>query len=281
MQMQSAQLLDRAAAALAAHRCDEAIALCRRVLATDTNNFRAHELWAYASLPGEPYMTVLARIHRHLQPRTYVEIGVETGRSLALAPPGTTSFGIDPQPRLTHRVPDLARIFVETSDAFFARHDLFNELGGRPVDLAFLDGMHLFAFALRDFVNIERYCGPHSVCLVHDCFPLDERTAGLDRATRFWSGDVWKLIPCLKKYRPDLEVHTIATAPTGLAVIRRLDPGSTTLRDRMDRICAEFAALPYSVLHEGKNGMLNLVANDWPTVRALLGAPIAETIAFG
>ena len=140
--------------------------------------------------------------------------------------------------------------------------------------------MHLFGFALRDFVNIERYCGRRSICLVHDCFPLDERTAGLDRATRFWSGDVWKLILCLKKYRPDLEVHTIAAAPTGLAVIRGLDPGSTILRDRMDRICEEFADLPYSVLRDDKNRKLNLVRNDWPTVRALLGSPLVETIAF-
>ena len=47
-----------------------------------------------------------------------------------------------------------------TSDDFFASHDLAQVLGGRPVDLAYIDGMHQFEFALRDFMNLERYVGP-------------------------------------------------------------------------------------------------------------------------
>src|SRR5258708_4584402 len=148
MSMQSAQLLDQAAAALSANRMGETIELCRRVLASDSNNLQAHVLWSSASLPGETYVTILGRIHRHLRPRTYVEIGVETGQSLVLAQPGTTCVGIDPKPQLRYRISDSARVFAKTSDAFFAEHDLFKELGERPVDLAFLDGMHLFAFAL-------------------------------------------------------------------------------------------------------------------------------------
>jgi hypothetical protein len=271
MNMQSAQLLERAASALSSGQWDETVALCRRVLASDSNNLQAHLLWASALLPGDIYFTILDRIHRHLRPRTYVEIGVDSGRSLVLAQPGTTCIGIDPRPQLTYPVPNLARVYVKTSDAFFAQHDLFSELGGRPVDLAFLDGMHLFAFVLRDFINIERHCTPTSTCLVHDCCPLDERTAALQRTTTFWSGDVWKLILCLKKYRPDLEIHTVATAPTGLAIIRGLDPGSTVLRDRLDRICEEFAALPYAVLQDDKKAKLNIVPNDWPTIQSLLG----------
>ena len=270
MTPQAAQLLDRAAAALSADRRYEAIELCRRVLGVDSNNLDAHWTWALASLPGENYIKVLDRIHRHLCPATYLEIGVETGQSLALAQPGTTSIGIDPQPQLTHALPASARVIVKTSDSFFAEHDLASEFEGRPVDLAFLDGMHMFSFTLRDFVNIERHCTPESTCLVHDCYPLDERTAAHPRATTFWSGDVWKLMPCLKKYRPDLRIHTVATAPTGLMVIRGLDPASTVLSDQLDRISAEFSALPYSYLNDDKEGKLNLVANDWPTLQALL-----------
>jgi hypothetical protein len=273
MSLQSAHLLDQAATALSAHRFAETIELSQQVLALDSNNVQAHSLWALASLPGDDYLTILDRIHQHLRPRTYVEIGVETGRSLVLARPGTTSIGIDPRPQLTHRIPPSARIFAKTSDVFFAQHDLFKELGDRPIDLAFLDGMHLFSFVLRDFINVERYCTRTSTCLVHDCFPLDERTAASNRATNFWSGDVWKLILCLKKYRPDLKIHTVATAPTGLAIIRGLDAKSTTLRDRLERICDEFAKLPYAVLDNDKNGKLNLVANDWPTVQSLFESP--------
>ncbi len=144
--------------------------------------------------------------------------------------------------------------------------------GERAVDLAFIDGMHLFEFALRDFINLERYCARTSTCLVHDCCPLDERTSARERVTEFWTGDVWKLVLCLKKYRPDLDVHTVAAAPTGLTIIRRLDPKSRILQDRLESICAEFAPLPYSAVHADKRGQLNLVANNWLTVRSLLKA---------
>lgn len=263
-------LLEQAAAALSAERPAHAIELCRRLLASDGNNLQAHLLWARAALPGEKYMAILDRIHQHLRPATYVEIGVETGRSLALAQPGTACIGIDPEPRLAHSMPPATRIFAMTSDAFFAGHDLARELGGLPVELAFLDGKHEFAFTLRDFINVERHCTPASTCLVHDCFPLDERTAARERATTFWSGDVWKLIPCLKKYRPELRIHTVPTPPTGLAIIRGLDPRSSVLRDNLARISDEFTALPYSFLDDDKQGRLNLVTNDWPAIRALL-----------
>jgi len=270
MHPSAARLLSEAAAALSAHRHAEAVGLCRQVLAEDPDNLQGHVLWAAASLPGEDYLGILDRIHQDLCPRTYVEIGVETGQSLVLARPGTTCIGIDPEPRLAHAVPPSTSIFFETSDAFFAQHDLFEELGGRPVELAFLDGMHHFDCTLRDFVNIERYCAPEATCLLHDCYPLDERTAANPRASTFWSGDTWKIIPCLKKYRPDLRIHTVATAPTGLAIVRGLDPQSTVLRDRLAQATAEFAALPYAYLDGDKAAKLNLVPNDWPELRVLL-----------
>lgn len=269
-QQELTQLLDRARSAFSAGRLQETIELCRQILACDPDNLTAYSLWAYAELPGENYLQLLARIHRHLHPRTYVGIGIETGACLACAEPTTTIIGIDPKPQLRYRFGGNVRIFPETSDDFFARRDLYTELGQRPVDLAFIDGMHLLEFALRDFINLERYALPTSTILAHDCLPLDEPSSRRERVTTFSSGDTWRLIPCLKKYRPDLQIHTVATAPTGLAIIRHLDPSSTVLRDDLERISAEFAALPYSVLDQDKGAKLNRVANDWPTVRALL-----------
>ena len=65
-------------------------------------------------------------------PRTYVEIGVSTGRSLTLALPGTMSVGIDPDPRLSFPLRRGTRIFHQTSDDFFANHDLTRLFGGHP-----------------------------------------------------------------------------------------------------------------------------------------------------
>lgn len=116
------------------------------------------------------------------------------------------------------------------------------------------------------------HCTPRSVILVHDGYPLDALSASRTPSDVFWSGDVWRLIVLLKKYRPDLRIHTIATAPTGLAVITGLDPASTLLRDQHDRLVDEFMALDYACLDADKAGMLNLHPNDWNALRKLLRA---------
>src|SRR5690349_5859629 len=119
------------------------------------------------------YFDLLRRLHVAMRPRTYLEIGVHTGMSLELASPGTSIVGIDPVPAIRRPINHTSRLFFETSDDFFEKHDVHEILGGRPIDMAFIDGMHLFEFALRDFINIERYCARGSVVLVHDCYPLD------------------------------------------------------------------------------------------------------------
>jgi len=130
--------------------------------------------------------------------------------------------------------------------------------------------MHHFEFALRDFIRMEKLCTPQSTILIHDCYPLDRRTAERERQTGFWSGDIWRLVLLLKKYRPELRVHTIATAPTGLGVVRGLDPSSRVLEQNLEAIVAEFMALDYAVLDGDKAGMLNLYPNDWQKIVALL-----------
>jgi Methyltransferase domain len=264
------ELLDQAIAAFHAGRSAETAELCRRVLRDDADNLQAHQLWSAAELPGPPYLDILQRLHKHLRPATYVEIGVETGASMSFAAPGTVCVGIDPDPQIAYPLPQGARILAMTSDQFFAAQDLAKLLGGRKLDLAFIDGMHLFEYALRDFINLERYASPSATILVHDCYPLDERTAARERVTRFWTGDVWKLVLCLKQYRPDLEIHTVAAQPTGLAIIRRLDPQSRKLEGALTQICDEFVPLTYAALDGAKREKLGLVAGNWLSVKALL-----------
>lgn len=229
-------------------------------------------LQAQITLGSEYYFDVLKRIHAHLMPRTYVEVGVFRGESLKLATPPTQAIGIDPEPQLVFPLAENHRLFAETSDAFFASRDLCAEFGGMPVDLAFIDGMHHFEFALRDFANLERYCTRGSTVLIHDCYPLDRETSRRGGSPPFWSGDIWRLIVLLKKYRTDLAVHTIGAPPTGLGLVRNLDPGSRFLSENHDQLCQEFLALDYSYLDDDKSGKLNLVTNDWERIRALLGA---------
>jgi hypothetical protein len=96
---------------------------------------------------------------------------------------------------------------------------------------------------LDDFIAIERHAAPGAVVLLHDTLPLNALTAARERRTGFYTGDGWKIVPCLRSLRPDLHVITLPTAPTGLTVITRLDPGNRVLSDRLPLIRQSYAAL--------------------------------------
>jgi hypothetical protein len=212
-----------------------------------------------------PYYVTLDQIHQHVRPRGYLEVGVYRGLALALALPGTKAVGIDPEPHVAFPLARQARVIPESSDDAFALRNVWRLLGKRPLDLAFIDGRHLFEFALRDFMNIERLAHPDTVVLLHDCLPYDEPSATRERQTTLWSGDVWKLIPTLKRWRPELQVHVIDVAPAGLV------PGSRVLEQHYDEIVRNAATIEYQLLvDEGPAKVLNAVAGDWTTVKGLL-----------
>ncbi|WP_445166435.1 class I SAM-dependent methyltransferase [Mycolicibacterium sp. Dal123E01] len=254
-------------------RREDAAELCKTALQTadySVAHLRAHQMLAELEFPGEDYFRVLARIHEHLKPATYVEIGIFQGESFEIVRPETLAVGVDPSPRIRKQLSANQRVFAETSDNFFENRDVRSELGGKPIDLAFIDGLHLFEFALRDFINIEKLCSPDSVILIHDVYPIDDTSAARERASWFWSGDIWRLILTLKKYRPDLSVNVIAARPTGLAIIQNLNPESRVLEERQNEITDEFLATDISVLDGRKAEMLNRFPNEWASISRLI-----------
>jgi hypothetical protein len=219
---------------------------------------------------GYPYYGLLQRIHAHLKPRTYLEIGLCYGDSIVLAKNADVCVGIDPGPQIKVILPPVARVYRMTSDSFFSNYDLTAELGHKTLDLAFIDGMHLFEFALRDFVQLERHCSRQSTILVHDCYPTDRVTSLRQQTTLLWTGDVWKLVLCLKKYRPDLKIATVDVAPSGLTIIRGLDPSSTALSSRLPQLEQEFIPLDYNEIEADKPQKLNRMENRWSDIKAFL-----------
>lgn len=224
----------------------------RRILCDVIDRFPdfpgAHGLLASILMPGSPYREVLARIHRLLRPDTYLEIGVEHGATLALATTASVAAGVDPaELPLEKPLPRGARLYRMKSDDFFERETPNGVFGGRTVDLTFIDGMHWFEYAVRDFANAERWASESSVIVLHDCLPVSRVAASRDRASTFWVGDVWKALECLLEYRKDLLVRIVPTPPSGLVVVRRLDPGSQVLRDKGSEIEARYrdATYPY------------------------------------
>ena len=193
------------------------------------------------------YFDVLADLHQSLRPATYLEVGVFRGDSVRLALDDTVCVGVDPEPMLAPGNESNCHVEVMTSDAFFAGsrpHELF---GDRPVDLVFIDGMHVFEYALRDFMNAETLTSPESLIALHDCLPRDAPTASRERTTGHWTGDVWRLILCLLDHRPDLDLSIIDIPPSGLCLVRGLNPSDHTLRDNYESIVEQYLTLGFEV----------------------------------
>jgi len=134
-----------------------------------------------------------------------------------------------------------------TSDAFFSERELawvFNQL---PVGFAFIDGMHLFEYALRDFVNVERLAHPGSLIVMHDCLPASEEMTSREYlpSLQRWTGDGWKVLYYLIEERPDLRMSVLDAPPKGLTVIQPIDPKRDRPDGEIDSIIDRYKALTY------------------------------------
>lgn len=186
------------------------------------------------------YLEFLRALQTALAPPTYLEIGVRHGDSLALAQ--GRAVGIDPAFELQAELGANVALFRETSDEYFGRADPLAPFGGAPIALAFIDGMHLVEFVVRDFVAVERHAAWTSVVVFDDILPRRVTEASRDRRSRAWTGDVYKAFELLGRHRPDLVRLRVDTEPTGLGVILGLDPFDVSLRDRYDAVVADVVA---------------------------------------
>lgn len=207
---------------------------------------------------GMIYQDVLAQLSRKRRIRTYLEIGVQAGLVLEKIA-ARHAVAVDPQFTLTANVArEKHRVSLVqcTSDEFFADTDA-RAIIGSDLDLVFLDGFHNFEFLLRDLMNTEALSHRSTLVALHDCLPLNEfmidrnEIAAVERGQsssypNAWTGDVWKVIPILQKYRPDLNLICVDAAPTGLVFVTNLSSASTTLRDNYLDIVAAFINLENS-----------------------------------
>lgn len=182
----------------------------------------------------------LRALHSRLAPRTYLEIGVAQGGSLALS--RCPSIGVDPAFQVNQQLSAPTSLIRETSEAYFAALERAGRtpFGRLPIDLAYIDGMHHLENVVADFIAIERYSAPSSVISVDDVLPPSVEEAARDRLTQSWTGDVFWMPAVLAAYRPDLNALTVATEPAGTLLVTSLDPSSDVLAERLEDILHEY-----------------------------------------
>lgn len=193
----------------------------------------------------------LTSLHAVLRPRTYLETGVNLGQSMTLS--RVPSIGIDPAFTIRSEILTDVHLAKTTSDEFFARRHPLAHLRTPIVDLAFVDGMHLAEYALRDYLAVERFTAPTSVVVFDDMLPRSIDEAARHRHTRAWTGDVYKAAAALRRYRPDLIVLDVDTAPTGVGVVLLPDASRGGVLPEYDEwldtaVCPDPQAVPEDVL---------------------------------
>lgn len=184
---------------------------------------------------------VLSVLHERLAPDLYLEIGVDEGLSLARA--HGRAIGIDPRPDLDLKIslPKEVVILPMSSDSFF-RNQAASWLKPGP-ELVFIDGMHLFEFALRDFINVEHYAVPNTLVVIDDIYPCHPTQALRRRRSGAWTGDIWKLHQILREVRPDLTLLALNSFTSGLLLIAGLDPDNHDLKRDYNRLVSRFVEL--------------------------------------
>jgi hypothetical protein len=140
--------------------------------------------------------------------------------------------------------------------------------------------MHLAEFALRDFMNVERFTTPASVVVFDDMLPRDVDEAARDRHTKSWTGDVYKVPQALRRLRSDLVLIDVATKPTGTSIVLLPDRHSRVLLEHYDTLVTDMVVpdpqrVPDHVLERSfAVDPETLVASDlWEALHYLRGRP--------
>jgi len=197
-------------------------------------------------IDGTHYQDVLSKVEEKINPEWYLEVGSRSGDSISKIK--CNYLAIDPEFVIKNDVWNSAKFmqfFQMTSDDFFASKYL-DKSGIKP-DFAFIDGMHLFEYALRDFINCEKHMNKGGMVFFHDVCPFNylmtTRDTDYVNSGLPWTGDVWKTMAVLVEYRPDLQIDVLTASRTGLGCVRGMDASNTVLSDNYDAIIEKYTSM--------------------------------------
>ncbi len=166
--------------------------------------------------------------------KNYLEIGVFRGHAFFRVK-GASKVAVDPDfqfntfRKIGKSMVNPGNIFnkyySKTSDDFFAQDApiLYAE---QKVEIALIDGMHEYDYALRDVENLLNFLTDDGIIILHDCNPKNkESSSSYDvwkasgRAYQ-WNGDVWRTILHLRNFRKDLRVMVL-DCDQGLGIVTK------------------------------------------------------------
>jgi hypothetical protein len=166
----------------------------------------------------------LGKLYETVQPRIYLEIGVQSGRSLSLAVPHCGRIaGVDID--MSNVVPAAkgpnVGLYECTSYEFFNDHqpDFTNVDGESELGLVLIDGSHLIEDVWGDFLGAEALAGGRTIICFDDVLPRNNYEATRDFHEGAWAGDVWKIWYLLQEQRPYYPAWLVDTQPCGKLIV--------------------------------------------------------------
>lgn len=216
---------------------------------------------------GIHYHEVIRRINKNFDPEHfYIEIGSRSGDSLREIK--SNLVAVDPEFAINQLPLQNAKnyFFVQkTSDDFFL--DPICDLIRGKSHFAFIDGMHLFEYSLRDFIGLEGLLNKGGIIAFHDVIPSSKAMTkrSTDRISKGlpWTGDVWKVIPILKEFRPDLKLELLDSRKTGLLLVSNLNPESDILKNNYEKIITNYFDLEIGEEEYGELQSMIMKASEY------------------
>lgn len=201
----------------------------------------------------------------------YLEIGVYKGGSLRFIK-ASQKIGVDPEPLIDlNRLATNELVVVEESDHFFASPEA-SRLLSDGVSVALVDGLHEFAQAWRDVVNVSRYMRADGLIVLDDCNPLNEMAAEDVRNTANWNGDVWKVMALVRATQPQWRSLTV-DADQGVGLIWGFQH---SVREVSDQNLSEFKAMTYTDLQQDRAALIGLTVPRYLPHDAEFASPLAH-----
>jgi hypothetical protein len=149
------------------------------------------------------------------------------------------------------------KYFEKTSDAFF-QEDAPSLLNNKQFDIALIDGMHEYEYALRDVENTLQYLSPNGIIVMHDCNPktkLASCSFNDWKQRQFadtWNGDVWKVMLHMQSQRNDVNAFVL-DCDHGLGIISWGKP-----EKKMNYTKEQIIALTYEDFNKNRKDFINL-----------------------
>ena len=198
--------------------------------------------------------------------KSYLEIGISVGKTWRNVE-CEKKVGVEPNP-----IVDDERIFIGTSDSYFALHYTGTRDEDAPdneerFDLIFIDGLHLADQVIRDIEHSLDRLNPGGTIVVHDCNPPTEEHGAprpmiwRQQGHSVWCGTVWQGWVNFRM-RSQYMFSCTVDCDFGVGIIRPGDPS----------LCAPVQKPPYPLTWEyfdaNRDTLLNLIL-DYKTLDEL------------